>query len=112
MLVKEVDGSGQEDRALEMFDSAADYGSEEFETLGISESLFARVYRKWNSDGAQLWAFDPQEDIVHKRPQGGSFSLRTHHCVLHCTSFSTRRSARFLHLFRSPRRPYHDGRLG
>jgi hypothetical protein len=66
-LVKAVEPATVQDRALEMFDSAADYGTEEFETLGISESLFARVYRRWNSENSSTWMYDPETVIVHKR---------------------------------------------
>jgi hypothetical protein len=66
-LVKAVEPATMQDRALEMFDSAADYGTEEFETLGISETLFARVYRRWNSEDSLTWAYDPDVQVVHAR---------------------------------------------
>merc|ERR1712078_484473 len=66
-LVKAVEPATMQDRALEMFDSAADYGTEEFETLGISENLFARVYRKWNSEDSSTWSYDDKMEVVHAR---------------------------------------------
>jgi len=65
--VTAVDPETPTDRALEMFDSAADFGLAEFETHGISESLFARVYRKWNSESEKNWTFDPQKNVVHNQ---------------------------------------------
>merc|ERR1712216_1046509 len=56
-----------DDVAQQMFDSAADFGLDDFEANGISETLFARVYRKWNAESCSSWQCDPMLSIVDQR---------------------------------------------